>query len=770
MERKLIAASVRIACDRVCSLTLLIGATLLAACTTDSDSSRDFQSDIRPSNQTCVAPMPAGDNALVSLEPVFGDAFADEHNKIVHAEYASQVDGGRWYFVRQEGQIYTLKPGEPRLELALDISDLLWTEHHEVGLLSVALDPQFEEQPYLYATYTVPTPNGEEEFASRVGRFKASSPSGSRFDPESELAFFDVPQPRGDHSGDHVAFGPDGYLYFSAGDGGGPSRNRANGQDTFTLKGAISRIDVRQPDERRGTTYSIPETNPYFFGVRGRPEIYAYGFRNPWRFSFDPENGELWVGDVGQDTREEINLVELDGNYGWPLKEGFTCFEASEPCPASELGLEDPVWDYPHAEGKSVTGGIVYRGSDVPTLDGQYLFADYINGNIWALKADEDGSLVSELLVQSGMLVTSFSYGPNNEAYVVRYRQGEAGPALYKIAPPEEPNREFPEKLSDTGCLQPSNPKLPAAGVVEYPIVAPLWSDGAEKKRFFAIPDNQAITVDDSGDLRFPEGTVMIKHFGFGGRLHETRLFIHHQTGWKGYTYEWNEAQTDAQLLRTSKMVILANGKTWTYPTRGDCATCHTEAAGHTLGPELRQFSGQPVPERTRALIEDDASHEGDFVSWLVENEYLYPEYDLQRVRTLEGKVMEAPTSDGQIDRRARSYLHSNCSGCHRAGGTGRVDMDLSMMVSLEEMNVCDKPVEAGALFQNIPDFKVVDPGDPMNSSLYRRMQVRNLFQMPPLASHVVDEEGSGVIRQWIEAMDDECHSDEQGKAVKTKE
>lgn len=744
--------------DRFVALGLLSLMLMgLPACGDSSKPERVFNSVVRPLNETCVAPSRPNDSALISLVPVFEGAFGDRHNKIVHAEYAAQVDGGRWYFARQEGQIYTIKEGENELQLVMNLSDALWLEHGEAGLMSIAIDPSFDQHPYLYATYSVPTPGGEHAFASRVARFSAADDDGTEFEIDSGLVYLDVSQPHGSHSGDHLEFGTDGYLYFSLGDGGNIESTKSNGQNPFNFYGSMLRVDVREKDPERGTNYRIPPTNPFADGAEGAPEIFAYGFRNPWRFSIDPASGEIWAGDVGQDTREEINIVQRGGNYGWALKEGFSCFRSDGPCVADELEVIDPVWDYSHAEGSSVTGGVIYRGKEVPSLSGRYLFADYVNGNIWGLKTEQDGSLVSELLLESGMLVSSFAYGPGDEAYVVRYHTGGAAPALYKIAASPEEISDFPRLLTETGCVQVDNPTQPADGVVAYPITAPLWADGAGKGRYFAIPDDRAIELDEDGDFLFPIGTVLIKQFGFGDRLHETRLFVRHEDGWGGYSYAWNEEQTDAELLSTSKTVVLGDGQTWTYPTRGDCATCHTEAAKFALGPELKQFAGQPVPGESLRLTDGEQEFGGDFVEWLVENEYFHDEFSEDTVREMTGDALVSPTGDEALDTRARSYLHANCSGCHRPGSTGRVGMDLSMSASITAMNVCNKPVEAGAIYENISDFKVIDPGDPENSAIYRRMTLRNLFQMPPLASHIVDPEGSEVIREWIQTMDEDC-------------
>jgi mono/diheme cytochrome c family protein len=207
---------------------------------------------------------------------------------------------------------------------------------------------------------------------------------------------------------------------------------------------------------------------------------------------------------------------------------------------------------------------------------------------------------------------------------------------------------------------------------------------------------------------------------------------------------------------------MLGNGKRWTYPTRGDCATCHTEAANDALGPELKQFAGQAIPAGAQEMSDDSVGQSTDFVSWLVNHEYFYPEYtDPGELEERTGRALVEPGDDSApMADRARSYLHSNCSGCHRDGGTGRVGIDLKYGSSIDEAAFCDKEVERGSGTLSRDDFRVVDPGDPENSAVYMRMMARDFFQMPPLATHEVDEAGTGVVHDWIEAMDESCRVD----------
>ena len=237
-------------------------------------------------------------------------------------------------------------------------------------------------------------------------------------DPDSEEIVLEVEQPYANHSGGQLAFGPDGYLYIGLGDGGKAGDPHGNGQDTTTLLGSILRIDVRELDNHGG--YIIPPDNP-FVGVDGdiRKEIWAYGLRNPWRFSFDRLTDELWAGDVGQNRVEEVDIVEPGRNYGWNTMEGSQCFEPSRSC--DEEGLERPVAEYSHDDGCSITGGYVYRGDRLPALYGAYVYGDFCSGKVWGLRYD--GSSVTEHmeLVDSSLRISSFAEAPSGEIFVLSF-------------------------------------------------------------------------------------------------------------------------------------------------------------------------------------------------------------------------------------------------------------------------------------------------------------------------------------------------------------
>jgi glucose/arabinose dehydrogenase len=308
----------------------------------------------------------------LGVERLFADADLDLDG-LVHLTWPDD-GGGSLYAVLQAGEVWRITPGpSPRATLYLDISDRVRTAGNEEGLLGLAFDPDYVSNGQLFVYYS----------ASNPRRSVVSSFSGNadRADPASETLVLEVPQPFGNHNGGHLEFGPDAMLYVGLGDGGSGGDPQGNGQSLASLLGSIIRLDVSETEESVG--YRVFADNP-FVGITGaRPEIWAYGLRNPWRFAFDPESGRLWAGDVGQNRTEEIDIITRGANYGWAVMEGSKCFGGSA---CSRTGLVLPVAEYGRDSGCSVTGGRVYRGSRIASLEGVYLYGDFCSGIIWGLR------------------------------------------------------------------------------------------------------------------------------------------------------------------------------------------------------------------------------------------------------------------------------------------------------------------------------------------------------------------------------------------------
>ncbi|MDF1842837.1 MAG: DUF1080 domain-containing protein [Rubripirellula sp.] len=333
--------------------------------------------------------------------------------ELTHAD-----DGtNRLFAASQYGAIWTFENRQDveKSHLFLDLRGKVydWKRPgaNEQGLLGLAMHPNFKETGLFYVYYSHP-----DNKRSIVSQFSVSKTDPNRADPDSEVVLMDIPQPFQNHNGGAIEFGPDGYLYIALGDGGFRNDPLSNGQNLGTLLGSILRIDVDHPSD--GRNYGIPADNPFVDRDGARPEIYAYGVRNPWRIAFDRETGKLWLSDVGQELWEEVLIVEKGGNYGWSIREGFHPFGEAEAVSSGQDPV-DPIWEYDHQIGKSITGGRVYRSSRLPELNGKYLYADYVTGTVWALSYDAATGKVTrnEQVVPESIPVLAFGEDQAGDVY-----------------------------------------------------------------------------------------------------------------------------------------------------------------------------------------------------------------------------------------------------------------------------------------------------------------------------------------------------------------
>ena len=321
----------------------------------------------------------------------------------------------RLFVIEQEGRIkvFNNDTNTSDWDMFLDITNLVDQDggYTEEGLLGLAFHPDFTDNGYFYVNYTEHNPR-----RNVIARYTVNSNNPNQANYNSSQIILEVGQPYTNHNGGQMEFGPnDGYLYISFGDGGSAGDPLGHGQNTTTLLGTLIRIDVDNPSN--GLNYSIPSDNPFVDVIGPRPEIYAYGLRNMWRFSFDLQTGFLWGADVGQYEYEEINIIESGGNYGWNIMEGTSCYDSPS---CNEDGLELPIWEYElYVNGVcSITGGYVYRGPTLWNLTGKYIYGDWCTGDIWALEYSEDGNHVNEHLMVSGINITSFGVDQYNELLI----------------------------------------------------------------------------------------------------------------------------------------------------------------------------------------------------------------------------------------------------------------------------------------------------------------------------------------------------------------
>jgi len=294
----------------------------------------------------------------------------------------------------------------------------------EGGLLGVAFHPNFPTTPQVFLSYTRTGPDAQHPLTSVISRF-TSNDGGNTLDPASEQQILTLDQPFANHNGGHIAFDHLGKLFIGLGDGGSADYPQDHGQNVNTLLGAMLRIDV-DGIPAVGKNYAIPGDNPFAGG--GAPEIYSWGLRNPWRWSFDRDTGQLWLGDVGQGAWEEVDIIERGGNYGWKPCEGAHLRGSSTAC--GNAAFIDPIAEYDHSQGCSITGGYVYRGTNIPGLFGVYLFGDFCSGTVWTLREISGGAPRVAAAVNSGLSVVSFGQSLDGEVYVVNL-----GGTLHKIIP-----------------------------------------------------------------------------------------------------------------------------------------------------------------------------------------------------------------------------------------------------------------------------------------------------------------------------------------------
>ena len=708
---------------------------VLAACGgNDGPTRAPYGLDTRPANPTCVArARPVLDTGVTLARQWTGLTFNAPM-------YLTQAPGDdtQWYVVERGGTIRAFPTTATSNAQIRPFANVTVNASGEGGLLGFAFHPAWPTKREAYLSYTRNPAGGDPAppscpgsgptFTSVIARFTSSNGMTLDGGPDEILK---VAQPYSNHNGGTIQFGLDGYLYFGLGDGGSGDDPCNSGQDLQLLLGKMLRIDVNAP----AGSYVVPADNPYVGVANVRPEIWASGLRNPFRWTFDRATGEQWVGDVGQNTWEEIDRIAKGGNYGWRICEGFHR-RGSTTALCETPGLADPIVEHPRGEARSITGGYVYRGTAMPSLIGTYIYGDFETGNIWALLFDAANKPApKQIATVAAQTLVAFAQGNDGELYTVQI-SGVIS-KLVPAAPPPPDN--FPQKLSQTGCFDPSDPKKPASGLVPFDVIAPLWSDGADKTRLLAIPDGTTITITPEQDWDLPIGSVVVKTFAVGDARIETRLFMRHDDGgWGGYTYEWDADGRDATLLPAGKLRPLDGGAMWAYPSRTQCIQCHSIAAGGTLGLETAQLNRDFVYPSTNRISNQLATleHIGMFAAAIGPPEA--------------APRLAEPAGQEPVETRARSYLHANCSHCHRPMGGGQGTMDLRFAQALADTKTCDATNTQGPV---MGATKLVMPGSPDASILSLRLHASDNKRMPPVGVSITDSAGAAVVDEWIRSL-----------------
>lgn len=691
----------------------------------------------RPANSSCVAPEISVVDNTITLSRRLPNVSFSRPVKALQAP----GDSSFWYVVEQPGRIKRVVNSESATEAPIYFSIPVLFDG-ESGLLGMAFSPDWPSKKELYVYYVTDSP----ALQSRVSRITITDDTTLPV-TATEQVILTISQFRTNHNGGEIAFGADGYLYISTGDGGGSNDTENNSQTTSNLLGNMLRIDVN--DIAYPTPgYSIPINNPFnenakcgpSSNAQSCPEIYAWGLRNPWRWSFDPQTNDLWVGDVGQENWEEINKLSLAGNFGWRCKEGTHDFNLLG-CNINEL--IDPVYEYSHENGNNaITGGFVYRGTNMPSLVGNYLFADSGSGRIWSLSGNTSSGFQADELIDSSHAIAAFAQDHNNELYVLSYLSG----GLYQIELDTSTGGDtIPTLLSDTGCVSDTNPSLPASGLIPYQPNARFWSDNAAKQRWIALPDNTSIDPSDNNIWDYPNGTVTMKNFVVENRLIETRLFMRHPNGqWAGYSYEWDEAVTNATRVVGGKLRTLSHTaapQQWIYPSEGECLQCHTSAAGYVLGLSTPQLNGEfDYPD---SGITDNQLETFNHINLFTQ--------DVSEPVSALPSISDPENNAEPLLFRAKAYLQTNCASCHRPNGGTQANMDLRFETPLAQMGICNIDPLLSSL--GIVDAKIIAPGMPEKSVLLNRMNRRDNNAMPPIGSNLIDTSGVQLIEQWINEL-----------------
>ena len=660
------------------------------------------------------------------------------------------ADGSdRLFIVEQPGRIYVFPNDEQTTQksLFLDISSQVNSAGSEEGLLGLAFDPNYAQNGTFFVYYCYKP--AAQRFV-RLSRFQVTGGDPNQADPNSEVVLFTVAQPYANHNGGTLAFGPDGYLYLSLGDGGSGGDPHGHAQNLGTLLGSMVRIDVSRADP--GLDYAIPHDNPFVGQPGVREEVWAYGLRHPWRFSFDRNTGTLWLGDVGQSNREEVNIIVKGGNYGWDYREGFAAFAGTPPPSFTEV---KPVIDYSHSVGRSVIGGYVYRGSTLPELRGAYLYADFTTARIFALVYRNQQIVSNEQIATQGA-VASFGEDMHGEVYMV-VRNG----LIYTLAPNlgTPAGTVFPQKLSETGVFVDTMTLEPNPNLVPFEVTEAFWSDDARKGRWLGVPQGSAISFDPSAPWDIPLGSVLVKHFELPmdvtdptttTRL-ETRVIVHEEEGWRGYVYRWNSQGTDADLLPdsdTRDVTIIDPSspggtriQTWRFPGRANCLECHTSTSNHVLGLDTRQTNftidyGPPTGTQNQ-LTE-------------MHNRGFFGTTNIGDPATL-GRHTSSSDTGADRESRVRTYLAVNCAQCHQPNGPGGGLLDLRIDTPLANTGMVDALPQQGDL--GIAGARIIAPRDRDASVLYQRVLRLDQFRMPPLGSHRIDTAFLQLLGDWIDNL-----------------
>ncbi len=651
---------------------------------------------------------------------------------------------------------------------------------------SIEFHPGYRTNGFLYTgskTHWQKRPNQ----MAQIMRHTISRKPPHEIVPGSEKLIIEWPS--NGHDGLAMAFAKDGLMFVTTGDGTSDSDDDNNGQRMDLLHAKVLRIDV--DNVKDGETYSVPKDNPFVHLPNARPETWAIGFRNPWRAEVDRKTGHLWVTQNGQDTTEQVYLVKRGENYGWSVFEGSRPFRQERKLGPAPHTL--PTAEHGHGEARSLTGGIVYHGKKHKLLQGAYLYADYATGKIWAIRHDGERVLWHQEIADTTLGITGFLEDKDGELLVFDYQtKGDTG--FYRMFPNplKKWPQPFPRKLSETGLFASVKKHRMKPEVIPYDVNAPNWSDGLIKTRYVALPagTTNGVTFSKRRGWDFPESTVVIQSFALemeegkpeSRRWIETRFLTKLQGEWVGYSYRWNDEQTDATLVAKEGLDKTLTSKAkdgtsrqqpWHYPSRAECMICHTRASKYTLGlsaPQMdREFDyghgfranqikfwnslglfARPVREATYTVPKPKR---GERPKEETPEESAVKRAAFLRTPTFtETERLTDPADESyDLDRRARSYLQANCAICHVEAGGGNSQFNIEFYTAIDKTKLVNGDPVHGLLY--LKQGKLIVPGRPDQSVLWQRIGWRGPGQMPPLGTAMVDPLAVSLLGKWIRKM-----------------
>ncbi|MBI1311100.1 c-type cytochrome [bacterium] len=718
----------------------------------------------------------------------------------------------RLFVAEQSGRIYSIPDDRDcrQPDLFLDVRQLVEKLNGSLAdddkvspgaVYGLTFHPDFATNRKFYVCYVVSYRKGgrgQHPHGTRVVQLLAdhSDPPQAVLDSEVEI----ISWLQGGHNGGCLKFGLDGMLYISAGDGGNafPPDGLTSGQDVTNLLSSVMRIDVNRRSEE--LAYAIPDDNPFVAattkatvtakGSEGatveaalvlpegtRKEIWAYGMRNPWKMSFDRKTGDLWVGDVGWELWELVYRVHPGDNYGWSLVEGHQPVRPEQrPGPTP---VTPPAVEIPHTEAASITGGFVYRGKRLPELDGHYIFGDWETRRFWSVRVDGGKVGPRRELVEPTVRIVGFAERNDGELLLLDYDDGSIHELVRNEVPANE--FEFPRRLSQTGLFESVTEHSPASGVVPFSINAAQWGDHAESERWLGLPGETSIGIHDQANqvagsmfrrvMDYPNDAVLMKTLSLEltagdpatKRRIETQLLHFNGYDWRGYSYRWNEDQTDAELVdatgSTATFRVVDSDapggvrhQTWRFSSRTECIRCHNPWAEFSLAFNTAQLN-RPVAGGTDqnqlehlyslGVLHDvppDVSPDDKFA---VIKDPVPP-----RERP---HLVDPFDASADLTQRARSYLHINCAHCHRFNGGGSARIYLPFDQPIYKTEAVDTRPSQGAF--GIDDARIIAPGDPFRSVLYFRVAKTGAGHMPHLGSRLIDETGLQLVHDWIQQL-----------------